>query len=299
MQITGENLERLFRGFKTNFQSGFSGVKPMWDEVAMKVSSSTSSEDYGWLGEFPNMREWIGARVIKSISTHDYTIKNKKFELTVGVNEDKIDDDQYGIYAPMMTELGRSAAVHPDQLVYGLLKDGFEVNCYDGQPYFDTDHPVLDPETDEATSVSNVQDGTGAPWFLMDTSRAVKPIIYQERKAPRFVSKTDPKTSDRTFEHGEHVYGVDYRGNVGFGFWQLAFASKQPLTKDKFRAARTAMMKLKSDEGRPLGVMPTKLIVGTSNADAARDLLLPERLSNGATNTDRNLVSIVEVPWLD
>lgn len=96
----------------------------------------------------------------------------------------------------------------------------------------------------------------------------------------------------------KYVYGVDGRSNVGFGFWQMAVGSKQPLTRDTFRAARNIMLNMKGDHGRPLGLMPTLLVVGTSNGDAARDIILAERLPNGATNTDRNLVEILQSPWL-
>ncbi|MPM49963.1 hypothetical protein SDC9_96697 [bioreactor metagenome] len=38
--------------------------------------------------------------------------------------------------------LGQSAAAHPDELVFGILKDGFAVKCYDGNPFFSTNHKI-------------------------------------------------------------------------------------------------------------------------------------------------------------
>jgi phage major head subunit gpT-like protein len=63
------------------------------------------------------------------------------------------------------------SARHPDELVFGLLKDGFTAECFDGQPFFDPDHPI---ELHEGTtvSVSNMQDGAGRAWFLSRTRRA-------------------------------------------------------------------------------------------------------------------------------
>lgn len=299
MEITAPALDRLFRGYQTKFQGAFNDAKPMWNKVAFLVPSKTASEDYGWLGEFPNMREWIGSRVLKSIATHSYSITNKTWEASVSVSREKIEDDQYGIFAPMMSEMGRSAAVHPDQLVYSLLPAGFDTLCYDGQNYFDADHPVINPDTEKPESVSNMQAGGSAPWFLIDASRAIMPVIFQERRKPQFNTLNNPKTSEHVFMQNEYIYGVDARYNVGFSFWQLAFASKAELTKANFRAARTAMTKFKNDEGRPLNVKPTILVVGPSNADAARDLINSERDENGKTNTDRGLVEIVEVSWLD
>lgn len=298
MLINRSNLRDLQVGFKAAFQSGFAGVKPTYMRVATVVPSSTGAEDYAWLGDFPKMREWIGPRVVKNISEHGYTIRNKEFEMTVSVPRPRIEDDQHGIYAPMMTEMGRSAASHPDELVWGQLVAGFSKVCYDGQNFFDTDHPIINPETGAAASVSNMQAGSAAPWFLLDTSRALKPIIFQERKKPEYIAKDNPD-DERVFDRNEFLFGVYARCNVGFGFWQMAFGSKAELTKENLRAARNAMRALTSDEGKKLGINPNLLVVGVSNGDKARDIIKAERLANGATNTDRDLVEILEVPLLD
>ncbi len=61
---------------------------------------------------------------------------------------------------------------------------------------------------------------SGNPWwYLLDVTRPLKPMVYQERKKPQFVSKTDPQNSDHVFMKKECLYGVDARCNVGFGLW--------------------------------------------------------------------------------
>ena len=124
MFINKANLSTLFVAFKAAFAAGFAGLTPIYGRVAMTVPSSTGSEEYGWLGQFPNMREWIGDRVVNGVLAHGYTIKNKPFELTVGVPRAAIEDDQYGVFSPLMTEMGRSAAENPDKLVFNLIKNG-------------------------------------------------------------------------------------------------------------------------------------------------------------------------------
>jgi phage major head subunit gpT-like protein len=189
MIINAGNLAILFRSFNAAFQRGFAGVEPAWSKIATLVPSTTSEEDYGWLGDIPGLREWIGDRQIKNISQADYTIKNKKYESTVGVPRDKIKDDQYGVYAPLVEMLGNSAALHPDELVFGLLALAFATKCYDGQYFIDSDHPVKQKDGTTA-SVSNYQSGSGNPWFLLDTSRPLKPLIYQRREPYNFVQLT-------------------------------------------------------------------------------------------------------------
>jgi phage major head subunit gpT-like protein len=297
MLITPQNLQSLFVGFKTSFQGGFDGVTPQWKEVATPVPSSTAAERYGWMGQMPRIREWLGDRVIQNVTAHDYTVVNREFESTIAVKRSEIKDDAYGVYTPMMTELGRSTATFPDELTFALMRKGFDDLCYDKKPMFSTDHLVLN-ERGKEVKVSNLQAGGEHPWFLLDTSRALKPFIYQTREKFEFVAKQDPKTSDHVFMANEYVYGVDGRSNGGYGFWQMAYGSTAPLTKENLRAARKAMMAQTGDHGRPLGINPTMLVIGTSNSDAARDILLAERLESGATNTDRNLVKIFQTPWL-
>lgn len=296
MIINSANLAILFRAFNAAFQAGFTRAPSQWQKVATRVPSSTSIEDYGWLGQIPGMREWIGDRQINNIGQYDYSIKNKKFESTVAVSRDKVDDDQYGIYAPMFEMLGQNAMEHPDILVFGLLALGFASPCYDKQYYFDTDHPVIQADGTIA-SVSNYQAGAGAPWFLLDTRRPLKPIIFQDRKSANLVA-LDKETDGNVFMKNQLIYGVDSRCNVGFGFWQMAFGSKATLDATNFEAAYDAMGAFKGDQGKPLGVAPNMLVVGPSNASKGRKIVQAQLINGGESNTNFNRVELLEVPWL-
>jgi phage major head subunit gpT-like protein len=61
-------------------------------------------------------------------------------------------------------------------------------------------------------------------WMLLDTSKAVKPLILQVRKEPEFV-RMDGGNDEAAFMRAEYRYGFDDRKNAGFGFWQLAYGS--------------------------------------------------------------------------
>lgn len=289
--IDANVLRNLFTGYKAAFQRGFDGVTPQWSQVATLVPSTASQEDYAWLGDMPSIREWVGDRVVRGLTESGYTIKNKSYELTVGVKRERIEDDQYGIYAPLMQDMGLRVRQLPDKLVFGLLAAGFNTPCYDGQYFFDSDHPV------GQGVVSNYQAGAGAPWFLLDTSHSLKPLIYQERKPFKFVPMT--KDDDEgVFTRAEYRYGTDGRCNVGFGFWQMAFGSKATLDATNFNAAYAAHMAFKDDAGEPLGVTPRLLVCGPTNRDAALTAVKADRNANGATNINLNVVDVLVLPWL-
>lgn len=298
MLINAGNLKTLFVAFNAAFRGGLSQAASQYGVIATTVPSSTGSEEYGWLGSFPNVREWLGDRVVNGAKTHGYTIRNKSYELTVSVPRPAIEDDQYGNYAPMMTEMGRSIAAHPDQLVFGALAGGTSALCYDGQYFFDTDHPVLDASGNpQSQSNWDNNSGSGTPWYLLDCSRTLRPIIFQQRKSPNFVAKTS-ESDDNVFDRNEYVYGVDSRCNVGYGFWQLAYGSRKTLDETNLIAAYTAMCERKGDHARPLGIKPTHLVVPPGLEIAARKLVNATTLANGADNVLKGLVEVVSVSWL-
>ena len=61
-------------------------------------------------------------------------------------------------------------------------------------------------------------------WSLLDTSKPLKPFIYQERKAPVFVQQVDPN-ADSVFMRKQFKFGAEARAAGGYGFPQLAFGS--------------------------------------------------------------------------
>lgn len=290
MIISPQTLRGIFVGFNTLFNKAFEDEKPLYEQIATVTPSTTDSETYAWLGDIPGMREWIGDREIQNLAASDYTIKNKDFELTVGVDRDAVEDDKIGLYSPSIQMLGQAAAMHPDELVFGLLKDGFSSKCFDGQAFFSSDHtigkkkvsnkstaklsldayvaarsammsltngkgrplnlvpnllvvpPALEKEArdiliaDFINGTKNTMQGTAKPlvapqlagsdsaWYLLCVNRPIKPMIYQQRKKAKFVSKT-AETDDNVFMSKRFIYGADSRGNAGFGFWQMAYGS--------------------------------------------------------------------------
>lgn len=295
MQINHSNLAILNQAFSGAFRGAFSQAAPMWGQVATLVPSTTSEQKYGWLGKITKFREWIGERQVQNLAVHDYAIKNKTFENTVGVGREEIEDDQYGIYTPVIQQLGQDAALHPDELVFGLLNAGFTTPCYDGQYFFDTDHPVGAPGAQ--VSVSNFQGGSASAWFLLDTTKVIKPVLYQKRRDYAFTAKTS-LTDENVFNRNEFVWGADGRGNAGLGLWQLAYASREALTVQSYADARAEHQSLCGDNGKPLVIRSAELWVPPNLEQAALEVVQAERLANGASNVMRNLSKVVVCPWL-
>lgn len=299
MIVNEAGLATLYTAFNAAFTKGQTGAKSTYRDIAMVVPSTAGSEDYGWLGQFPKLRKWIGDRQVKNLALSKYSVENELFELTVGVPRTSIEDDKYGIYSPIMQQMGQSAGEHPDELIYSLLGSGFTANGYDGVPFFSAAHKI-NAGTDGETTVSNLIDGEGDAWFLLDTSKAIRPLLFQERIPYKFT----PMTSDNdpnVFWKDQYVYGVRARANAGFGLWQLAAASKATLDFTAYTNMREAMSKLKGDEGRPLGIVPNVLVVPPSLEMMARKLLFADIVGMdgvAVSNPWKGTASLIVSPWL-
>ncbi|TCR70517.1 Mu-like prophage major head subunit gpT family protein [Bosea sp. BK604] len=296
MIINSPNLRMLTTGYRANFQLGLAAVTSSWARFATEVPSTTSDELYPFLNQIPGMRKWIGERQLKNVSTGEYRLVNEDWEDTIKVTRNAIEDDRYGIYSPLMTMLGDAAARQPDELVFPTFARGFNTNCFDGQFFFDTDHPVLDADG-SATSVSNMQAGGGPGWYLLDLTKAVKPIIFQNRRKPVFAAMDNPD-DESVFMRKEFVYGADSRNTSGFAFWQTAFGSKAALDAPNFKAAFDAMSLFKKDYGAPLAITPNVLLVGPTNRSAGETIVKKANLAGGESNLDYGRVELVVAPWL-
>lgn len=297
MLVNGQNLKQIFINLKVIFNNAFTAAQSQWQEIAMLVTSTGKQNDYAWLSRFPRMQRWIGEKAVKSLESYQYTIVNDDWEATVEVDRNDIEDDQLGIYRPQAQMAGESAKQLPDELVFGAVNAGFSATCFDGQYFFDTDHPVagksvsnlgtkklsisslaaaqasygaartamkkfkddegrslkvspnvllvpvaLEDTANALMTVDRLEDGKVNPykntakvvasadladdnaWFLLDTTKPIKPFIYQERKKPVFVQQTDPEADD-VFNRRKFKFGAEARAAAGYGFWQLAFAS--------------------------------------------------------------------------
>jgi phage major head subunit gpT-like protein len=304
MIITTTALRNLLTVFKGEFAQHLQSLEAgSFHKVgATTIKSSSKSNTYGWLGSFPKLREWIGDRVFENIKSSSYVIENKKYEATLNVERTDIEDDNLGIYAPMAKVMADEYVAFLNRNLAALLKGGFTSLCYDGQRFFDSEHPVY-PKADgtgDASSFSNILGNSGAggpPWFLLSLSGSLKPFIIQERTPPEFEHITDPH-NDTVFIKDQYIYGIRYRGSFGYGLWQQAVASKETLTPANYEAARLLMRQTKRDGGDPLGIVPTHLVVSADNESAARKIIEAQLIDGGDSNINYHTAELIVLPWL-
>lgn len=152
MLVNNAALTQLRIGFSAAFNKGLEMAPKIADQIATTVPSSTASNLYGWLGAIPGLKKWIGEREIQKVEDNDYQIKNEDFELTIGVKRNDIEDDNYGVYTPLMTSMGESTGYHKEERVAEAVKDGFAKACYDKKPFYSDSHKVGDKTVSNKTN---------------------------------------------------------------------------------------------------------------------------------------------------
>lgn len=154
MLITPAALNFLFTELHGEFQKGFDRYKPRYDQIAERIPSSTLTNTYSFLGDIPGFREWVGPRIFHNLAARPYAVTNKDWELSFDIQRNVIEDDQFGMFSRTSSIIGGKAARLWDDLVFDALKNGNSRVCWDGQYFFDTDHPV-DPDSGAAGTYSN------------------------------------------------------------------------------------------------------------------------------------------------
>lgn len=137
------------------------------------------------LTAFAGFREWVGPRHHKDSDQKAFYIDSKPWERTIDVPLDVALSGQFAPYINKVPNLVRAANVHPNVLLAALLAGGKTATCWDGQYFFDTDHPVDFRGSNASATYSNLK--TAMP-FTSDNFAAARKL-FREMKAP------DGKTS--------------------------------------------------------------------------------------------------------
>lgn len=259
----------LFTASSAAFRKGLGLAAPALSPLAMQVKSTSRQTHYPWLGLAPQMREWLGDRVSKSLSAYEYSIVNRKFESTITVKRDDIEDDLTGTLAPVFERMGQMVQLHVDTLLAEALEAGTTALCYDGESFFGAAHP-----TEVGADQSNQDIGDSNPrWYMVDLSKPIKPLVHQERRAPEFQSFTS-LADENVFMRDEYVWGASARRNVGYGLWQCAYVSDGPIVagfgeadleanEAEVEAVWNAMTQFRDDNGETLDITPTHIVCPT------------------------------------
>ncbi len=142
MQITKASLDAIFWQFDLRFKQAYQEQPIFWDQYATLAPSAARETHYGWIGKIPRLREWIGERQFNNLASRGYVIVNKKYEDSIRVKREDIEDDQIGVYQGYVDALGQQSRLWPEDVLTSVLETGLTATAFDGQPFFHNSHPV-------------------------------------------------------------------------------------------------------------------------------------------------------------
>ncbi len=147
--------------------------------VAMTINSDQPVETYGWLGQVAPMREWVGPRLLKGLTSQGITVTNKDWESTLLIDLKDWNYDKTGGVSIRVNELAVRAGELKSKLVTDLLVAGTSGVCYDGQYFFDSDH--LDPGGPSSTTQTNLLTATEVT--ALGVTTAASPTVVEMNAA--------------------------------------------------------------------------------------------------------------------
>lgn len=181
MQINEANLDAIRVGFDTALFGAFDSAdqgEMYTNRLAALRTSNTKTTRFGVMARVPKMREWLGPRVYNNITEYTYALTAKNYEDSIEVDADAIREDNLGIYNDPLAAIGAQARKHPDDLLVTLLQNGHlsTATCYDGQNFFDTDHP-----TTKGASGSQQNYWSGSKALTLDNVMSVRATMMAYR----------------------------------------------------------------------------------------------------------------------
>lgn len=169
----------IFQNLKKDFMEGIEEADVISDDLIKKVPSNGSSNVYAWLAHVPGFREMYRGqpRILRNVESKSFTVPNRKFEDTVEIPLDDIQDDQIGQYSMASNSLGKAGAQVQDQLVFACLNGGFStILSYDGLSLFNASHKV------GISTISNLNTYTLTEARLKTAIQAMLGMVFKADK---------------------------------------------------------------------------------------------------------------------
>jgi len=132
--------------------------------MVLRVPSKSNKEKYGWLGNIPQLNEWLDERKLNGVLDYNYEILNKDYEATLQVDRNSVEDDQLGAIKIRVNDLAVRAKQHPRKLFFEALVAGSTDLCYDGQAFFSESH-----SSGKSGTQSNLLTGSGTSLAQLET----------------------------------------------------------------------------------------------------------------------------------
>lgn len=183
MDALREKIGELYQMVDMRFSQANLMTPTAWDYVATQVPSTTAKNVYPWMSKLPAFKLWKGENETENVRSRDYTLVNQTFRMGFDISKDDIMDDTIGLFGDVVSDAGRARAEFPDRNVFQTLEAGDSETCWDGQFFYDTDHPV-DIDNASKGTYENLLIGATYDWTV-DPVGVFQSVRAAMQKFPR------------------------------------------------------------------------------------------------------------------
>lgn len=186
-----------------------------FDKCVQMIPSTARFENYAWMSPTPGVDLYQGHRRLGKISEVTYKVENREYDSSFEVLLRDIEDDQTGGYAVKPKELASRARNFPKRKALQTLADGANQTCFDGTAFFADSHTIGSGDNLMTANLAS-NDAVTHKIIALVTGGVVKPVLWQDRKSPKFM--TDAGTPQSEYAKVAK-YWIDMEGACAFGHW--------------------------------------------------------------------------------
>ncbi len=145
---TSTDFASMYINIKRDFQQALTVRKheSLFPLVSSVIKSTGKSNQYDMSFIINRMNPWLGSRTREKIALDTISLVNEKFETSLDVSRDDIDDDALGLLEMQLFSLPTIAQNYYDEKVFAVYNDHINdtettyAAGFDGKPVFATDH---------------------------------------------------------------------------------------------------------------------------------------------------------------
>jgi phage major head subunit gpT-like protein len=207
--LTSEFVRALNADVIGIYEEAFQSASGLWSAIATMIPATQKTESYSFISDIPIMREFIDERKVRGIKDYGFTIRDKKWEATIGIERDAIEDDATGQIRMRVQTLADSAAAHYDKLLFDLINSN--PTAYDGVAFYHANHANLGTavlsaaalESAIAAMMDQVTPIEGEPMDVKASVLLVPPQLYFPSK--RILNSSYYPDSSGAGSHSDNV----------------------------------------------------------------------------------------------
>lgn len=188
-----------------------------FEKFTQIIPSDARIEHYAWMSPSPGMAQWRGHRRFGKINSIRYSVENKEFDSSFSVLLRDIEDEKVGGYKLKAAELSDRAKAFPGRWALKGVGTAGQTGtaCFDGSNFYADSHN-LGSGDNNLTFDGGGNDGVSHRLYAFHTGGRLKPILWQNRKPPKFMTDAG---SDASSKRKQVDYWIDMEGEMAFGYW--------------------------------------------------------------------------------